>query len=256
MTQVTDDFRCSVTSAEEGEPLAGTAPTDEAFLFVEYAGPWGSQALSESRLPQPVKDRLAALPGTRVQLIRRHGGESGPGVRVFHAVATADAFTLTTTVLDAVEDLIDLDLADLTTHDASLWLVCTNGKRDRCCAVVGRPITSKLADRWPGETWETTHLGGHRFSGTLLALPSGHTLGRLTSENAEAACAQIEAGTVPVELSRGRAGRTPVEQARELHLLSGGSSDVDFVEVPGPQRRASCGDLKLKATTIVEARPR
>ncbi len=256
MTRVTDDFRCSVTSNDDDEPIAGTAPTDEAFLLVEYAGPWGRHALAESRLPQPVKDRLDALPGTRVQLIRRHGRTSRPGVRVFHAVATHDAFAVTTTVVDAVEDLVNLDLGDLTTHEAGLWLVCTNGRRDRCCAEVGRPIATQLASRWPEETWETTHLGGHRFSGTLLALPSGHTLGRLTSRNAEAACGQVESGAVPVELSRGRAGRAPVDQVRELHLLSGGSPDVDFVEVPGPQRRASCGDLTLKATTIVEARPR
>ncbi len=251
-----DDFRCHVVSRDDGEPLAGTAPTDTEFLFVEYAGAWGRQAVPESRLPEAVKAHLDSLSGIRVQLIRRNGGTQGPGVRIFHATANADGFAVRTTVLADVTDLLDVDLArDLEAHDQGLWLVCTNGRRDRCCAEVGRPITAALAARWPEETWETTHLGGHRFSGTLLALPSGHTLGRLTTDNAVEACAEVEKGGVPLELSRGRAGRSGVEQVRELHVAAGGSSDVEIVEVPGPERRQSCGDLKFKRTTRFEIRP-
>lgn len=250
-----DDFRCSVGSRDDGEQLAGTAPTDSAFLFVEYPGAWGRHAIAESRLPEAVKAHLDGLSGIRVQLIRRHGGRGGPGVRVFHARVVEEGFAVRTTLLTAVDDLLTLDLdQDLTDHDGGLWLVCTNGRRDRCCAEIGRPITTALAARWPDETWETTHLGGHRFSGTLIALPSGHTLGRLTVDNAVSACAEVEAGGVPVELSRGRAGRSGLEQVRELHVLAGGDPDVEIVEVPGPQRRQSCGDLKLKATTVFELR--
>lgn len=250
-----DDFRCSVGSRDDGEQLAGTAPTDSAFLFVEYPGAWGRHAIAESRLPEAVKAHLDGLSGIRVQLIRRHGGRGGPGVRVFHARVVEEGFAVRTTLLTAVDDLLTLDLdQDLTDHDGGLWLVCTNGRRDRCCAEIGRPITTALAARWPDETWETTHLGGHRFSGTLIALPSGHTLGRLTVDNAVSACAEVEAGGVPVELSRGRAGRSGLEQVRELHVLAGGDPDVEIVEVHGPQRRQSCGDLKLKATTVFELR--
>ncbi|UUZ61418.1 hypothetical protein [Nocardioides sp. B-3] len=110
----------------------------------------------------------------------------------------------------------------------------------------------RAGPRRPGET---THLGGHRFSGTVLALPSGHTPGRLSTDNAVDACAQVEAGGVPVDLSRGRAGRSGVEQVLELHVPAGGSPDVEVVEVPGPERRQSCGDLKLKRTTRFEIRP-
>lgn len=251
-----DDFRCSVGSRDDGEPLAGTAPTDTEFLFVEYPGAWGRQAVAESRLPETVRTFLDGLSGIRVQLIRRNGGANGSGVRVFHAAANADGFGVRTTVLADVADLLTLDLErDLTDHEGGLWLVCTNGRRDRCCAEIGRLITAALAARWPEETWETTHLGGHRFSGTLLALPSGHTLGRLSVDDAVEACAEVEAGGVPVELSRGRAGRSGVEQVRELHVLRGGHPDDEIVEVPGPARRQSCGDLRLKGTTRFEVRP-
>ncbi len=245
-----EEFRCSASSRDDEEPLAGTAPTDTAWLLVEHAGAWGRNALAQSRLPTAVKDHLDGLTGVRVQLIRRHGGESGPGVRVFRAVAHEAGFSVTSTVLASVDDLVVLDLErDLSPYEGGLWLVCTNGRRDRCCTETGRPITAALAARWPEETWETTHLGGHRFSGTLLALPSGHTLGRLSVESCVEACQEIEQGGVPAGLSRGRAGRSGVEQVRELHVLAGGRATDEIVAVPGPERRQSCGDLVLKSTT-------
>ena len=57
-----EDFRCSVGSRDDGEPLGGTAPTDTAFLFVEYPGAWGRQAVAESRLPEAVRN-LPRRPG-------------------------------------------------------------------------------------------------------------------------------------------------------------------------------------------------
>ncbi|KRF34881.1 sucrase ferredoxin [Nocardioides sp. Soil805] len=251
------DFRCSVASRDDGEPIAGTAPTETELLLVEHAGSWGRKAVAESRLPEAVRAHLAGLAGVRVQLVRRHGGESGPGVRVFHARATDDGFAVRTVVLPTPDALLELDLGrDLTAYDGPLWLVCTNGRRDRCCAEVGRPVAAALAERWPEATWETTHLGGHRFSGTLLALPSGHTLGRLDPATAVEACASLERGEVPVAVSRGRAGLTPPEQVRELHVLAGGDPDVDVVAVPGEPRRASCADLVEKPTTRWEVRSR
>ncbi|WP_457207032.1 sucrase ferredoxin [Nocardioides sp. P5_C9_2] len=249
------DFRCSVASRDDGEPIGGTAPTDTELLMVEHAGSWGRKAVAESRLPEAVRTHLAGLDGVRVQLVRRHGGESGTGVRVFHARATDGGFAVRTVVLPGAEALLDTDLErELTAYDGPLWLVCTNGRRDRCCAEIGRPVAAALAARWPEATWETTHLGGHRFSGTLLALPSGHTLGRLDPTTAVAACAALERGDVPVGLSRGRAGLTPAEQVRELHVLAGGDPDVDVVEVPGTPRRASCADLVEKPVTRWEVR--
>lgn len=248
-------FRCSVASREDQEPIAGTAPTEPELLLVEHPGPWGSKAVEESRLPAPVKEWLGSLDGIRVQLVRRPGGRAAPGIRVFHAVAEDDRFSVSSGVVEDVADLPALDLADLAPYDGPLWLVCTNGRRDRCCAEVGRPIAAALAARWPEATWETTHLGGHRFSGTLLALPSGHALGRLDAASAVDACAVLEAGEVPVPFSRGRAGLAPEAQVLDLHLLAGGSPDVDVVEVPG-ERRASCRDDLVKTTVSYRVRPR
>lgn len=273
--RVTEEFRCAAASLRDHEPMAGTAPEDAVWLFVEDPGPWGRKAVAESRLPDEVRAFLDGLEGVRVQLIRRHGGADHPGVRVFVA-RLGERPRVRTTVLEDVRDLLRLDLASpgdgsLTAYDRPLWLVCTNGRRDRCCAESGRPVAEALSARWPEETWETTHLGGHRFAATLLALPAGVVLGRLDAGSAVAACKELEAGRFPLAPARGRAGLPPIAQVAELHARAEvGAEDVDAVRVRSVDgetvllavgddgyaarvertatepRRQSCADLKTK----------
>jgi hypothetical protein len=132
------DFRCSLLSEDEAEPIAGTAPTDTDWLFVEDPRPWPAKATGH----------LADLvPGGRAQLIRRHGGASGPGIRVFRASLDGPA-RVRTVVVDDLHDLRDLTDADYTDCGSNepLWLVCTNGRRDVCCAERGRPAAAQWAD--------------------------------------------------------------------------------------------------------------
>jgi len=288
VTSSAPEFRCAATSLLDAEPMGGTAPDERDWLFVEYAGPWGRKAVAESRLPDDVREFLGGLHGIRVQLIRRHGGESGPGVRVFTA-RLGDAPGVWTTVLEEIAELPTLDLARpdadprLTAYDGPLWFVCTNGRRDLCCAETGRPVTAALAARWPDATWETTHLGGHRFASTLLALPSGFALGRLDPGTAVTACKELEAGRLPLDVVRGRAGFPGAAQVAELHLRRelgledldlGDLGDLGSVEITdidgdtvtldaagttyavrvrafdGEPRRQSCADLKTKPARV------
>jgi len=253
-------FRCSAASLEDDEQLAGTAPTEGAFLFVEYAGAWSRDA------PALLREHVDIPDGVRPQLIRRHRSATEGGLRVFVAWRSGDGFTVETTVLSSLTELGSIDLASLasghsphlTPYDGPLWLVCTNGRRDVCCAELGRPVAAALTDRWPTSTWETTHLGGHRFAATLLALPSGIALGRLDADSAIAACREIRAGGHPTSYSRGRAGRPPAEQVLDVEVARTGvdPDTLVVVERPGPLLRMSCADDKEKPTTIFEIHPR
>lgn len=276
-------FRCSQASSDDGEPLIGTAPTESRFLFVEHAGPWGRAAVADSRLPAEVRAHLAAAEGVRVQLIRRHRGETRPGVRVFAAATDRGDVRVESALLDDDTALLELDLAALAAtgtlglpaYDEPLWLVCTNGRRDLCCADLGRATVRALATRWPEATWETTHLGGHRFAATLLALPSLVTLGRLLPDEAVAACSEVAGGRVSLDHHRGRAGWPAIAQVADDHVRRElGLAPIDAIDLravagdrvtlgvagerwqvvvaaaAGEPRRQSCADDRLKASTL------
>jgi (2Fe-2S) ferredoxin len=95
-------------------------------------------------------------------------------------------------------------------------LVCTNGTRDRCCAMSGRPLAEALARSTSHAVWETTHLGGHRFSPTMLVLPHGYAYGRLDTALAKDVLDAAAAGQVVTEHCRGRSTWSRPGQAAEL----------------------------------------
>lgn len=282
---MSERFRCSVAAA--AEPLAGTAAVDRAFLLIEHPTPWGRKALDESRLPEPVRTGLAeraARAGVRIQLVRRHARRVTSG-RVFLAHAGPADPWLETTVLDDPEALLELDLDGLAAgrsagfdrHDAPLLLVCTNGRRDTCCAEQGRPLAATLDTAYPELTWETTHLGGHRFAGALMVLRHGLAYGRVGSDDGLRIAELTLQGRIDLDHLRGRAAYPGAVQAAEVALLrrlgedridaltlvahesdgalssvtfdAGGASHlVEVDEVHGPPIRQSCADLKTKTT--------
>ncbi len=256
---VSEMFRCTLASRGDHEPMVGTAPADTRYLLLEYAGAWGKQALRDSRLPEGVKERLGALRGVNVLLVRRPGGRSGEGVRLFAVAVTPTEATITATTLPGTAAVLDLDLEGfaetgvlpgLEPWDGDLHLVCTNGSRDLCCAEMGRPVAAAVAARWPEETWECTHLGGHRFSATLLTLPSAICLGRLDTESAVMALEEIEVGRHPLGFTRGRAGLSGAAQVAMVHVMeAAGLDDLGDVTVLDEEMDEESGVVRLRDRT-------
>ncbi|MEU1555282.1 sucrase ferredoxin [Streptomyces scabiei] len=239
---------CTSASRLLGEPLAGTAATARTWLLLEQSGPWGVNALTSSHL-DPVLGRAleAAAEGTgvRVALIRRPGRHADRREvrerRVYVAHTVPGNVWLHTATTSDPRELLGLDLAALGRGDhrsfgtvlrgrphtgGPLALVCTNGKRDRCCALLGRPLAAELAASGAEDTWEVTHLGGHRFSPTVLVLPFGYVYGRAEAHHVKEVLQGARDGRVVTEGCRGGSAWERPGQAAELAVRTETGEDA------------------------------
>ncbi|WBB62622.1 sucrase ferredoxin [Streptomyces sp. WMMC500] len=246
---------CATASGELAEPLAGTAAVAATWLLVEQTGPWGNEALTQSHLDPEIGRALeerAEGTGVRVALIRRPGRHADvrrPASRRVLAAHTAPGGTwIRATDLRDPAVLTGLDLAALgrgehAGFDAALGagpyrgeppvFVCTNGRRDRCCALLGRPLAADLHAAGGTATWEITHIGGHRFSPTLLLLPHGYAYGRMTPHAVKEVIEWLASGLVVPDGCRGRSTWERPGQAAELAVrrLTGAYGADDLVVV-------------------------
>ncbi|MEU1421912.1 sucrase ferredoxin [Kitasatospora sp. NPDC005751] len=248
---------CATVSRELSEPLAATAATATTWLLIEQTGPWGAKALAESHLDAAVGRALeaaAAGTGVRVALIRRPGRHADCLPTARHEVFLAHTvpgrgWVRRGAVTDPAE-LLGLDFGALGAGEhggfgaehvgGPVALVCTNGRRDRCCALLGRPLAAQLTAAGHSEVWEVTHLGGHRFSPTMLVLPYGFAYGRLTAESAKEVLAATASGHMVPEWSRGCSGwERPGQAADHAVRLATGETEVDALSLS--QRSAGAG---------------
>ncbi|PNE38549.1 sucrase ferredoxin [Streptomyces noursei] len=223
---------CATASLEASEPLAGTAATAQTWLLIEQTGPWGAKALADSHLDPHVGRALEAAAegtGVRVALIRRPGRHADfhgtPRRRLFLAHTAPGRSWIRTTIVTDPRAALGLDFAAAGAGDhLGLWepytgepvvLVCTNGKRDRCCALLGRPLAAELA-AGGGATWEVTHIGGHRFSPTLFVLPYGYAYGRASTQLVKDVVEAARGGLVALDQCRGRSTWDRPAQAADL----------------------------------------
>ncbi|HEV7650211.1 MAG TPA: sucrase ferredoxin [Actinophytocola sp.] len=240
-----DTLRCSAAAGVIGEPLAGTAATARSWLCIEQPGPWGRDALSASHLDSGVSRELAALAagtGVRIALIRRpghHPDRHRPVPRHVYLAHTGPGNTwLERAMIGDPKALLDLDFRRAGAGEPGLLgervtdpvlLVCTNGRRDVCCALLGRPIAAALASAHGEAVWECTHLGGHRFAPTAVLLPTGYAYGRL---DVASAAGLLDRANVMTENCRGRSTWAPAGQVAELAVRDRtGELDPDALTV-------------------------
>ncbi len=224
---------CSQVSAGQAEPLYGTATRADVWIMVEYGGRWGAKAFAESDLPTAVKEHLAAAveatPHTRLQFIKQpqHTGD-GP-VHVFVARASLGEPTLYAFTFDTLHDLTSVDFAAVAAGDAAydahlrsepLFMVCTNGLRDRCCAKFGLPVYEALQAAAGDAAWQTTHIGGHRFAPNMLFMPHALSYGHVAPEQIGTLVQAYREGEVVLSNLRGRTIYEKPEQAALYFLRS------------------------------------
>lgn len=238
-------FRCAAAAAAIDEPRYATASTVRRWVLIEQPGPWGVNALRESRLPSATAEALVDLGkrlAARILLIRRTAGRSSDDHRVYVAHTGARSRWLESFMLETPHAVLDLDLDPLRRGrsvggrpvDDPLLLVCTNGRHDPCCAEFGRPVAAALSSAFGDLVWEVSHIGGDRFAGNLVTLPDGIYYGGLDPDRAVAVANAHLAGRIDLDAYRGRSAHPFVVQAAEWFLRhEGGIVGVDAVRWTG-----------------------
>ncbi len=238
-----EGFYCSDYSQRVNEPMYATAAHAELWLMLEYNGRWEPKAFENSELPAPVKTLLAhaadQLPRARIQLIRQPLHQNG--LAFYFALARETNPVLYEFHLDSYADLLALDLAGLYAENPiytpnlrtdPLFLVCTHGRRDKCCARYGMLVYEILAAQFGGSVWQTTHVGGHRFAANLLCFPHGLSFGRIDPLRAETLVQHYRRGQILLDFFRGRACYPEPVQAAEYFLRRElGLTEVDALRL-------------------------
>ena len=211
------------------EPLPGTAKPGSVYVLFEWPEAWPRDVMGDAALGEELTAKLAPMleEHDATLLLIRHPTREGRNITDHHLyLVFADEAVTEVKHIDSPEELLELDLSGPGRNGAErrerpLLLICTHAKRDRCCAVKGRPLLNELHARYPfgpgnDVVWETSHIKGHRFAPTMLLLPWAYSFGRMNIEATDAMLADASAGRYFVPGNRGRGTLGPAEQVAEL----------------------------------------
>jgi hypothetical protein len=237
---------CAAVSSANAEPLAATASRIDSWLVLEYRGLWDRDVLGGSLLSYDLKlhlrEQLRLLGPSRLLFVKKPDRRAHARRQVWFGRSTPGAERFFHLEVDHLNDLRDFDFAGSLAGegmpgiplDHPLLVVCTHGKRDRCCAKNGRPLYDALRrEAEPDWVWQSTHVGGDRFAGNVVVLPQALYFGRVEVEDAPVLLEAHAAGRIDLERYRGRAAYTFQVQAAEHAIREAegldGIGDLTFV---------------------------
>ncbi len=219
---------CSIISLEAKEEMFGTAPKVDVWFLLEYRGRWSGNAFQDSKIPGNVKarinDYLDSYPNSRLQLVKQKK-RSDERIKFYIALSRETNPRLYELTLNSYEDLLELNIDSVLNGDQHLreepvFIVCTNGEYDTCCGKFAMPVYLDIASGANGpDTWQTTHIGGHRFASTFVCLPHGVYYGRVREGKvADKIIEEYRSGKINIRSYRGRSCYSAGAQAGEYFL--------------------------------------
>ncbi len=234
-------FFCSELSRRAGERSMGSASTGAVWILLEYPHGWGRHAFEESALPSEVKQffkqTTARVRHSRLLLIKTDRARRDARMNLFVVRCRERSPFVVRLQIEKYFDVLRYDLAAVASgkdlqggeiSEAPLFLVCTHGRRDKCCAKFGMPLYNALRERAGESVWQSSHVGGDRFAGNLVCFPHGLFYAHATPESARRVAEAYRAGRVLTEELRGRACYAQHVQAAEAFVRE--ASGLEGVE--------------------------
>jgi len=238
---------CAAVSSVSDEPLSATASRLDHWILVEYRGAWSRDVLGASRLSAELKahlrEQLDMLPRSRLLFLRKPELRAQAGRSVFFGTSRPGEERFFRLEVEHQDDLRGFDFAAALADggasaaplDRPLYVVCTHGKRDRCCALRGRPLYDALREEVDSDlVWQSTHVGGDRFAGNVVVFPQGIYYGRVDPADTAGLVAAQASGRIDLEHYRGRAGHAcRVQAAGHAIRRSQGLLGIDDLSLIG-----------------------
>ena len=224
------DFFCSQLSVQAKEEIYGTASGVDVWFLLEYAGPWAAQAFTGSSLPEAVKDRLGGylntIPHARLLFIKQQP-RSVAHLAFYIVVSHELRPILYEFQLSTYEDVLALDIPAMVSGNAKgksfvredpLFLVCTHGTHDKCCAKFGLPVYKELAKHGGSSVWQCSHVGGDRFAANVVCFPHAIYYGHVVESEIATVVEEYRRQRIYLEKYRGRSCYSFAEQAADYLL--------------------------------------
>jgi hypothetical protein len=252
---------CADLSSRASEELAATASRVDRWVLVEYRGLWDRDVLGGSLLSGPLKEhlreQLGRLGHARLLFVKRPERRSHGRRMLYVCSCRPREERLFALEFDHHDDLLEYDFAAALLDGGTpgvpvehpLFVVCTHGKRDRCCAKYGRPLYDQLKGKVnPEWVWQSTHVGGDRFAGNVVLLPEGLYFGRVGEEQLDPILEAHFDRRLHLERYRGRSAYTfPVQAAEQAVRELTGLTGIDDVEPVAVTRGDGCWVVSLRA---------
>jgi hypothetical protein len=275
---------CSDWARQHGEDAAGTATGYDQFLIVEVPLPWpyavteakgfppGLLAVIEEGMRRGLSFRFEAIapdpewsrPGKArviqyklvkldVSLDEKVCFYNGFAKQEF-LVPVADVAGVAAALLYEPERLAGYSAWAVDVGPVRDLLVCTQGSRDAACGHYGYPLYREIRFNWCNEgdlrVWRASHIGGHRFAGTLLDFPAGISWGYVTDAALGPLLRQTAGPEAIAHCYRGAlAPVTHWEQIAEREALL----QTGWAWLSGPRRTAVVQEGPDGATVLVES---
>lgn len=216
---------CRDLCLERGEPHEGTGNAPQRVLLLAWPrGKWRTPRWESADMSEALAGSIhaAAQKGLHVALVDRVGESDGlPQLMAQPEQVHAD-FESEAALIDAINDYAD-GKAFAGAHDRRITIiVCTDSRRDACCARYGFSTYKALvaiADPAKFHIVQATHIGGCRFAASLVVLPHRQRYGRMTAGQAPAFIEALSRGQIFLPAYKGRSDEPEPIQVAELAAL-------------------------------------
>ncbi|MFN7161331.1 MAG: sucrase ferredoxin [Candidatus Gracilibacteria bacterium] len=231
---------CSYSSQTSDEPLYGSASScDMEFYYALPKAEWNKdQVLFSESLPEVLREWYFAeiKAGKRWSFRCYEDEELDEGeycVRIYPSGKILKTSDLTIFMDELKKFVSDPESSIAESISEEELYICTDGPHDQCCGEFGFQVFEK-AKKLAYEslnTYQVSHLGGHKFAATMKYYPSNVMYGRVNKDNISGVLKAIEEDYIYADCYRGRGIYNLEQTIAEYVSVKNNFGSLEEVEV-------------------------